>query len=88
MSDKRARRLPDEALAYAEQSLLNLVLGGAQVISADGVNLTVSLLAQANRINQQFDQALRKSAPAKRTPRKASSPAGPPRSKKPATTKS
>lgn len=86
-SPSKSRWIPEQFLPFAEQSLLNLAVSGARVITPDGVDLTASLLAQADRINQQFDQALRKSAPAKRTPRKATSPAGPPRTKKLATAK-
>lgn len=70
------RRIPDEYMPFCEQSLLNLAKGGHLVLTPEGGNLTESLLAQADRINADFDQALKKM---RRRTRIASSPAGAPK---------
>lgn len=55
---KKQRPLPSELLPFCEQSLLNLVLRGADVYTADGQRLSVSLIAQADRINAEYEKAL------------------------------
>jgi hypothetical protein len=57
----KQRHIPDKFLPAVEQGLLNLALNGFRVLRDDGTELTASLLGQAGRINQQFDEALPRS---------------------------
>jgi hypothetical protein len=57
-TDRKARAIPDEFLPLIEQGLLNLAANGDVRIIRDGKDITRSLLAQAGRINKDYETAL------------------------------
>jgi hypothetical protein len=57
-TDRKARAIPDEFLPLVEQGLLNLAANGEVRIIRDGKDVTRSLLAQAGRINKDYETAL------------------------------
>lgn len=52
--------VPEELIAFSEQSLLNLALNGCKVIDPKGNDITESLKSQTPRINADYERALKK----------------------------